>query len=143
MKQKIFVLYTGGTIGMTQSSAGLRPDTALVDKALAPFSDGLDFVWHVCQPLIDSSAVTLQNQRDWLELIIAKLPDYDGILVLHGTDTMAYTANLSHSRCKVWTTRYPDWLAMALRCRQQRCAAQPGHRRFRFLAQAQTSGDCL
>ncbi|MGN6955879.1 asparaginase, partial [Neisseria sp. P0015.S004] len=43
MKQKIFVLYTGGTIGMTQSSAGLRPDTALVDKALAPFSDGLDF----------------------------------------------------------------------------------------------------
>lgn len=94
MKQKIFVLYTGGTIGMTQSSAGLRPDTALVDKALAPFSDGLDFEWHVCQPLIDSSAVTLQNQRDWLELIIAKLPDYDGILVLHGTDTMAYTANL-------------------------------------------------
>ncbi len=94
MKQKIFVLYTGGTIGMTQSSAGLRPNTALVDKALAPFSDGLDFEWHVYQPLIDSSAVTLQNQRDWLELIIAKLPDYDGILVLHGTDTMAYTANL-------------------------------------------------
>ena len=29
-----------------------------------------------------------------MELIIAKLPDYDGILVLHGTDTMAYTANL-------------------------------------------------
>ncbi|MGN6955727.1 asparaginase domain-containing protein, partial [Neisseria sp. P0015.S004] len=47
-----------------------------------------------CQPLIDSSAVTLQNHRDWLELILAKLPDYDGILVLHGTDTMAYTANL-------------------------------------------------
>ena len=41
MKQKIFVLYTGGTIGMTQSSAGLRPDTALVDKALAPFQTAL------------------------------------------------------------------------------------------------------
>jgi len=39
MKQKIFVLYTGGTIGMTQSSAGLRPDTALVSQALSPFSD--------------------------------------------------------------------------------------------------------
>ena len=51
---------------MTQSSAGLRPDTALVDKALAPFSDGLDFEWHVCQPLIDSSAVTLQtNATGW------------------------------------------------------------------------------
>ena len=39
MKQKIFVLYTGGTIGMTQSSEGLRPDTALVSQALSPFSD--------------------------------------------------------------------------------------------------------
>jgi len=41
MKQKIFVLYTGGTIGMTQSSEGLRPDTALVSQALSPFSDDL------------------------------------------------------------------------------------------------------
>ena len=40
------------------------------------------------------------KQHDWLELIIAKLPDYDGILVLHGTDTMAYTANLFALRCK-------------------------------------------
>ncbi|MGN6893658.1 asparaginase domain-containing protein, partial [Neisseria sp. P0015.S009] len=79
-------LYTGGTIGLTQSSAGQRPHTDHVDKALAPFSDGLDFECHVCQPLIDSSAVMLQNQRDWLDLIIAKLPDYDGILVLQGTD---------------------------------------------------------
>ena len=40
-KQRIFVLYTGGTIGMSQSSQGLRPDVALVGKALQPFSDGL------------------------------------------------------------------------------------------------------
>ena len=37
MKQKIFVLYTGGTIGMTQSSEGLRPDTALSAKPFPPF----------------------------------------------------------------------------------------------------------
>ncbi|MGN6898356.1 asparaginase domain-containing protein, partial [Neisseria sp. P0015.S002] len=68
--------------------------TALVVKAGAPLSDGLDFEWHVCQTLFDSSAVMLQNHRDWLYLIIAKLHDYDGILVLHGTDSMAYTATL-------------------------------------------------
>lgn len=94
MKQKIFVLYTGGTIGMTQSSEGLRPDTALVGQALAPFSNGMDFDWHVCGTLIDSSAVQLQNWCAWLDIIAAALPQYDGVLVLHGTDSMAYTANL-------------------------------------------------
>lgn len=94
MKQKIFVLYTGGTIGMSKSSDGLRPDTALIGKALKPFSDGIRFDWHVCTPLIDSSAVTLDNQRGWLDMLAGNIPHYDGVLVLHGTDTMAYTANL-------------------------------------------------
>lgn len=93
-KQRIFVLYTGGTIGMSQSSQGLRPDVALVGKALQPFSDGLQFDWHVCTPLIDSSALTLQNWCDWLALLVEKIPHYDGVLVLHGTDTLAYSANL-------------------------------------------------
>lgn len=94
MTQKIFVLYTGGTIGMRSSSDGLRPDTDLVGKALQPFSDGLQFDWHVCDPLIDSSAVNLSHWRDWLALLAEKIPQYDGILILNGTDTMAYTANL-------------------------------------------------
>lgn len=94
MTQKIFVLYTGGTIGMRSGSEGLRPDTALAGKALQPFSDGFQFDWHVCDPLIDSSAVNLSHWRDWLALLAEKIPQYDGILILHGTDTMAYTANL-------------------------------------------------
>ena len=98
-KRRIFVLYTGGTIGMVQSGRGLRPDAALAEKALAekallPFSDGLSFDWHICAPLIDSSAVTLENWRDWLALLAEKIPQYGGVLVLHGTDTLAYTANL-------------------------------------------------
>ena len=40
-KRRIFVLYTGGAIGMVQSGRGLRPDAALAEKALLPFSDGL------------------------------------------------------------------------------------------------------
>lgn len=72
----------------------MRPDTALVGQALAPFSDGMDFDWHVCEPLIDSSAVQLQNWCAWLDIIAAALPQYDGVLVLHGTDTLAYTANM-------------------------------------------------
>lgn len=94
MKKRIFVLYTGGTIGMQQSGQGLQPDTALAGSALQPYADQLDFDWHIMQPLIDSSALTVQNWRDWLVILAEKIPQYDGILVLHGTDTMAYTANL-------------------------------------------------
>lgn len=92
--KRIFVLYTGGTIGMCRSEEGLRPDTALVGKALQPFSDGLDFNWHVCEPLIDSSAVSLENWQNWLSVLAEKIPEYDGVIVLHGTDTLAYTANI-------------------------------------------------
>ena len=94
MKKQIFVLYTGGTIGMRESENGLQPDTALAGQALQPYADRLDFHWHIMQPLIDSSALTLQNWRDWLEILAENIPQYDGVLVLHGTDTMAYTANL-------------------------------------------------
>ena len=92
--KKIWVLYTGGTIGMVQGEHGLRPDTALAGTALVPFAGSLHFDWHVCQPLIDSSAVQPRDWAQWRSLIEQKLPDYDGVLVLHGTDTLAYTANL-------------------------------------------------
>ena len=94
MKKQMFVLYTGGTIGMRESENGLQPDTALAGQALQPYADRLDFHWHIMQPLIDSSALTLQNWCDWLDILAENIPKYDGVLVLHGTDTMAYTANL-------------------------------------------------
>lgn len=93
-QKKIFVLYTGGTIGMRQTPQGLSPDTALAAKALAPFADRYSFDWHLYSPLIDSSAVTLADWQGWLDLIKKKSSSYNGILVLHGTDTLAYTANL-------------------------------------------------
>ena len=92
--KNIFVLYTGGSIGMTESPDGLQPDTAIVDTALSPFSGSLNFTWHVCQPLIDSSAVSPQHWAEWLDILQENLPNFDGALVLHGTDTLAYTANV-------------------------------------------------
>lgn len=94
MKKHIFVLYTGGTIGMGAGSKGLIPDAALAGKALAPFAAQCDFDWHICRPLIDSSALTLKHWHEWLLILQDNIPQYEGILVLHGTDTMAYTASL-------------------------------------------------
>ena len=92
--KKIFVLYTGGTIGMKPSSAGLVPDTELSATALQPYAGEMDFHWHICRPLIDSSNISLGHWAEWLHILQTALPEYDGILVLHGTDTLAYTANL-------------------------------------------------
>ncbi|MDK4680537.1 asparaginase [Kingella negevensis] len=92
--KRIFVLYTGGTIGMVQSELGLRPDKGIVNSALAPFSGCLKCDWFVCEPLIDSSAVSPKHWADWLRILQAQLPRYDGALILHGTDTLAYTANV-------------------------------------------------
>ncbi|MDO4879316.1 MAG: asparaginase [Neisseria sp.] len=94
MAKHIFVLYTGGTIGMRQDEVGLlHPHAALAGEAL-PHTDGLKFDWHICSPLIDSSALTPGHWRDWLAILAEKIPRYDGILILHGTDTLAYTANI-------------------------------------------------
>ena len=92
--QKIFVLYTGGTIGMKPSPNGLIPDAQLAEQALQPYAEQAVFHWHICQPLIDSSNITPQHWAQWLAILQAALPEHDGILVLHGTDTLAYTANL-------------------------------------------------
>lgn len=79
---------------MLKGEHGLYPDTALAKTALLPFADYMQFDWHICTPLIDSSAVSPQDWAMWLQIAQQKLPDYDGMLVLHGTDTLAYSANI-------------------------------------------------
>ena len=91
--KRILIIATGGTIASTEDGAGLAP--TLTGKELAarvPLIDtlcDLDFV----QPMnIDS---TNMRPRDWLSIarVVREGYDrYDGFVILHGTDTMAYTA---------------------------------------------------
>ncbi len=91
--KRILIIATGGTIASTADGRGLSP--TLTGRELAeqvPLIDGLcdlDFV----QPMnIDS---TNMLPGDWLEMarIVREGYDaYDGFVILHGTDTMAYTA---------------------------------------------------
>ena len=90
---RILLIATGGTIASTAERDGLAP--TLTGRELAervPLLDTLcelDFV----QPMnIDS---TNMRPRDWLRIasVIREAYDrYDGFVILHGTDTMAYTA---------------------------------------------------
>ncbi len=96
-KPQILIIYTGGTIGMIEDeeSRKLLPFdfSHLIDNV--PKIKMLDYVIDNIQfdPPIDSSEM---NPAHWVE--IARAIDdnyeiYDGFVVLHGTDTMAYTAS--------------------------------------------------
>ncbi len=91
--KRVLIIATGGTIASTSDGAGLTPTATgreLAEKVplLDTLAD-LDFV----QPMnIDS---TNMRPRDWLairDVIVDAYDNYDGFVVLHGTDTMAYTA---------------------------------------------------
>ena len=98
LKKKIYVAYTGGTIGMKKSEQGYVPvDGHLTDSihALPEFhrDEMPEFTINEYQPLIDSSNMTPSDWQLIADDIKAHYDDYDGFVVLHGTDTMAYTSS--------------------------------------------------
>ncbi len=94
---KVLVIYTGGTLGMVYDaqSDGLVPfDFAQIPENL-PEMARLDFDISVLtfETLLDSSNI---NPSVWITLakiIGEKYQEYDSFVILHGTDTMAYTAS--------------------------------------------------
>lgn len=96
--EKILLLYTGGTIGMQQSATGLAPASGFDSRILARQQEqSLDlphWQFHALQPPIDSANM---NQHHWLAMAEAirhavEADGCEGVLVLHGTDTLAYSA---------------------------------------------------
>ena len=98
MDKNVLVIYTGGTIGMIKDplTGALTPFNfdALYRHIpiLENFNCRIDT--HCFDPLIDSSNM---NPAFWVslaEVIEENYERYDGFVVLHGTDTMAYTASV-------------------------------------------------
>lgn len=96
-RPKILMIYTGGTIGMKENPA---------TKALEPFDfnhllDNVpklkmlnyDIHNHQFRVPIDSSDMNPHHWGQIVRVIADSYEDYDGFVVLHGTDTMAYTAS--------------------------------------------------
>lgn len=97
-KKNIYVAYTGGTIGMKKSDQGYVPFKGhLTDSinALPDFhrDEMPKFTINEYQPLIDSANMTPSDWQRIADDIKKHYDDYDGFVVLHGTDTMAYTSS--------------------------------------------------
>jgi len=105
MKKRIYVAYTGGTIGMMQSTQGFIPAKGHLTQsinALPEFhrSEMPDFTINEYQPLIDSSNMTPNDWQRIADDIKENYDTYDGFVVLHGTDTMAYTSSALSFMCE-------------------------------------------
>lgn len=107
----VLVMYTGGTIGMQRTPRGYAPAPGVLSRQLARMSQFQDpsrprgtmplskFGRHVTyrlkeySPLLDSSNMDI---GDWVRMaaeIEQFYEDFDAFVILHGTDTMAYSAS--------------------------------------------------
>jgi L-asparaginase len=96
LKPKILVLYTGGTIGMIQSKNGTYVTFSLeglLDCVPQVNHLGIDILVESFENPLDSAFI---GPNEWLKMsriISEKYNLVDGFVVLHGTDTMAYTSS--------------------------------------------------
>ena len=94
----ILIIYTGGTIGMVPTENGYAPQPGYLAGALDEIADlrrdGMP-AWDLAEmsPLLDSSNIAVEEWNCIGELIFDNYEKYDGFVVMHGTDTMAYTAS--------------------------------------------------
>ncbi|MEA2120127.1 asparaginase [Halovibrio sp. HP20-50] len=98
--ERILVIYTGGTIGMHPDAHGLVPggdfstrmaaaltQLSIVQQQALPLYDVISYA-----TLIDSSAATPLTWQQLAHDINANLTAYSGFVVIHGTDTLSWTA---------------------------------------------------
>ena len=93
---KVLIVYTGGTIGMVQDENGSLHPFALdriYDAVPQLKSCEYDIDSVTLDNIIDSSNMTPSLWVDIANIIEREYERYDGFVVLHGTDTMAYTAS--------------------------------------------------
>lgn len=97
MSAQILIIYTGGTIGMVQTKNGLTPASGLQERIENAMGESLStlpsFEVLELSPLIDSANITPGHWTKLMHILSVHWQDYEGFIILHGTDTMAYTAS--------------------------------------------------
>ena len=95
----VMVLYTGGTIGMQASENGLAPASGFEARMATQLAEQPELAttqWQFREmsPLIDSANMTPAYWQRLREAVVdaVDLSSCDAVLILHGTDTLAYSA---------------------------------------------------
>uniref|UniRef100_G1MID2 60 kDa lysophospholipase n=1 Tax=Ailuropoda melanoleuca TaxID=9646 RepID=G1MID2_AILME len=117
-QRRLLAVYTGGTIGMRSEQGVLVPGSGLAavlrtlpmfhdeeharacglpeNTLVLPVSPDQRVIYRVleCQPLFDSSDMTITEWVQIAQTIERHYGQYDGFVVIHGTDTMAFAASV-------------------------------------------------
>ena len=92
--KKILFMTTGGTIASSESEEGLIPSLKS-DEILSYLGDTGNEIEVVCEDLLNLDSSNMQPE-EW-QIIAQRIDEvhdlYDGIVLTHGTDTMAYTSS--------------------------------------------------
>lgn len=109
--RKVLIIYTGGTIGMKQSPKGYTPAKGWMEQQLRtiyafqdpqapprttpPSKSGTRIYYDIIEydPLLDSANMEVHHWVKIAREIEQNYDQYDGFVVLHGTDTMSYTSS--------------------------------------------------
>lgn len=96
--RKVCIIYTGGTIGMVPTENGFAPKQGVFAEELKNIRDMSSPEmprWDLIEydPLLDSSNISYEQWNQIADTIAENYNEYDGFVVLHGTDTMAYSAS--------------------------------------------------
>jgi L-asparaginase len=94
---KILIIYTGGTIGMVndpQSGTLIPFDFGQIQQNVPELARlNYDLEVHSFDPILDSSNMDASVWVELVHIIKKNYESFDGFVILHGSDTMAYTAS--------------------------------------------------
>ncbi|WP_332674130.1 type I asparaginase [Aromatoleum sp.] len=98
MASRVLILYAGGTIGMARADDGYRPMTGFEDVLRRLLREQVaavlpDFDVVALPEPIDSANLQPSHWTGLARELVVRWQSYDGFVVLHGTDTMAYSAS--------------------------------------------------
>lgn len=92
--KRICLIHTGGTITMHKNAQGVLEPGAISDHILqyVPSIRQIADIEHIVLFQLDSSDINPKHWAQMAEVIGENYHKFDGFVILHGTDTMAYTA---------------------------------------------------
>ncbi len=96
-RPKVLIIYTGGTIGMIEDTETAQLTNVdfnhIYDHVPELKRLNIDLETTSFEEPIDSSEMSVRDWKEIAETIFENYLQYDGFVVLHGSDTMAYTAS--------------------------------------------------
>lgn len=97
-RKSVFILCTGGTIAMRKTTSGYAPAPGYLTQSMPKLQELANpdmplYTVEEYEAPMDSASMTPEQWVKMASIIVEKYNDYDGFVILHGTDTMAYTAS--------------------------------------------------